>query len=291
MQRRSIMSVDVEDYFHVEAFAGVVDRANWSAYPCRVERNTERVLDLLDDCRTNATFFILGWVAERYPKLVRRIVERGHEPACHSYWHRLIFKLTPEEFREDTLRAKNAIEQAAGAAVEGYRAPSFSITKQSTWAWDVLAELGFRYDSSVFPVKHDIYGFREASRAPWTVDTPHAALVEFPMTTFRLGLGPNLPAAGGGYLRLLPFLYTYAGVRRAWGEGLPVISYVHPWEFDPEQPRLSAPLKSRVRHYTNLSRTEHRLRRLLEMDRFSSFRSSGLLESACEVVTKETTSG
>ena len=288
MQRRSIMSVDVEDYFHVEAFAGVVDRANWSAYPCRVEQNTERVLDLLDECRTTATFFILGWVAERYPKLVRRIVERGHEPACHSYWHRLIFKLTPAEFREDTLRAKNAIEQAAGSKIEGYRAPSFSITSRSMWALEVLAELGFRYDSSVFPVKHDIYGFPEAPRAPFRVDTRSGAMIEFPMTTFHLGAGPNLPAGGGGYLRLLPFWYTKAGLKSAWRDGLPVVSYVHPWELDPEQPRMNAPLKSRLRHYTNLSSTESRLRRLLALDRFTSFRDSGLLDSAPACSLQET---
>ena len=280
MQRPSIMSVDVEDYFQVEAFAGVVDRANWSTYESRVERNTDRILDLFEDSRTTATFFILGWVAERYPKLVRRIVERGHEPACHSYWHRLIFKLTSGEFREDTLRAKNAIEQAAGTAVQGYRAPSFSITSRSMWALDVLAELGFRYDSSVFPVKHDIYGFPDAPRAPFRVDTPYGAVLEFPMTTFRLAGGPNLPAGGGGYLRLLPFWYTKAGIARAWREGLPVVSYVHPWELDPEQPRMKAPLKSRLRHYTNLRSTESRLRRLLALEHFASFRDSGLLDKA-----------
>src|ERR1035438_488741 len=144
MNCRGIISIDVEDYFHVEAFAGIIPRTNWGDYECRVERNTERILDLLDDCRVTATFFILGWVAERYPKLVRKISERGHEPACHSYWHRLIYKLTPEEFREDTMLAKNAIEQAGGVEIQGYRAPSFSITGRSAWALDVLAELGFR---------------------------------------------------------------------------------------------------------------------------------------------------
>ena len=287
MQHRSIMSVDVEDYFHVEAFAGVVDRANWGQYPCRVEQNTVRVLDLLGESGTTATFFILGWVADHYPKLVRRIVERGHEPACHSYWHRLIFKLTPAEFREDTLRAKHAIEQAAGTAIQGYRAPSFSITSRSLWALDVLAELGFRYDSSVFPVKHDIYGFPEAPRAPFRVNTRSGEMVEFPMTTFRRAGGPNLPAGGGGYLRLLPFWYTRAGIARAWREGLTVVSYVHPWELDPEQPRMKAPLKSRLRHYTNLSRTERRLRRLLALDHFASFRDSGLLDATPKFAFEE----
>ena len=276
--KHSIISVDVEDYFHVEAFSGVIQPSAWSSYESRVERNTVRILDLLDDCNVTATFFILGWVAERYPKLVRSIAERGHEPACHSYWHRLVYKLTPEEFREDTLLSKRVIEQAAGARIHGYRAPSFSIVSRSTWALDILAELGFQYDSSVFPVKHDVYGFPGAPRGPFNVETPFGPIMEFPMATFRYQIGPNLPVAGGGYLRMLPFWYTKAGVTRAWREGLPVVSYVHPWELDPEQPRLRAPLKSRLRHYTNLKNTELRLRRLLAMDKFSSFRDSGLVD-------------
>ena len=286
----SIISVDVEDYFHVEAFARVVDRNNWGAYASRVERNTELILDLFDERQIKGTFFILGWVAERYPKLVRRITERGHEPACHSYWHRLIYKLTPEEFREDTQRAKNCIEQAAATPIYGYRAPSFSITGRSVWALDVLAELGFRYDSSVFPVKHDTYGVPDAPRRPFRIETPFGPIVEFPMATFRFGTGPNLPIAGGGYLRMLPFSYTRMGVRRAWSEGLPVVSYIHPWEIDPEQPRIDAPLKSRMRHYTNLGKTEARLRKLLALGEFKSFRDSGLADSAPSFSFKETVS-
>jgi polysaccharide deacetylase family protein (PEP-CTERM system associated) len=284
---RSIVSVDVEDYFHVEAFAGLIPRATWGDYECRVERNTDRILDLLDDCRVTATFFILGWVAERYPSLVRKIAERGHEPACHSYWHRLIYKLTPDEFREDTLLAKDLIEQAAGVAIYGYRAPSFSITGHSAWALDVLAELGFQYDSSVFPVKHDVYGVPGAPRGPFRVETPFGPIVEFPIATFRCTVGPNLPVGGGGYLRMLPCWYTRTGVERAWREGLPVVSYVHPWELDPDQPRISGPLKSRLRHYTNLTGAEARLRRLLALDRFSSFRDSGLAQSAPAFSLKE----
>jgi polysaccharide deacetylase family protein (PEP-CTERM system associated) len=279
MHRRSIISVDVEDYFHVEAFSSVIDRTAWGSYECRVERNTERILDILDDCQVTATFFILGWVAERYPSLVRKIAERGHEPACHSHWHRLVYKLTPAEFREDTLLAKNAIEQAVGIQIYGYRAPSFSITSRSAWALDVLAELGFRYDSSVFPIKHDVYGVPGAPRGPFCVATSFGSIVEFPMATFRYSVGPNLPVAGGGYLRILPHWYTRTGVERAWREGLPVVSYVHPWELDPEQPRLRGPLKSRLRHYTNLKGAETCLRRLLALGKFSSFRDSGLSES------------
>ncbi len=277
MPAPNIISVDVEDYFQVEAFTGVVDRSAWSDYPSRVERNTERILDLFDELNVTATFFILGWVAERYPVLVRRIGERGHELACHSYWHRLVYSLTPVEFREDTMRAKHVIEQADGAAVYGYRAPSFSITPQSTWALEILARLGFVYDSSIFPVKHDVYGYPGAHRGPFCVETEMGTIVEFPMATFRFAAGPNLPVAGGGYLRMLPRWYTRAGVRRAWREGLPVVSYVHSWELDAEQPGILAPLKSRLRHYTNLAKTEQRLRDLLALGRFTSFRDSGIL--------------
>jgi polysaccharide deacetylase family protein (PEP-CTERM system associated) len=271
------MSVDVEDYFQVEAFASVVNRSSWGDYSSRVERNTERILDLFDERGVKATFFILGWVAERFPRLVRRIIERGHEAACHSYWHRLVYKLSPAEFQQDTVRAKNAIEQAAGSAVYGYRAPSFSITPRSTWALEILAECGFLYDSSVFPIRRALYGFPGAPRGPFRVETKAGGIVEFPMATFRWKSGPNLPVAGGGYLRTLPFWYTKAGVRSAWQEGLPVVCYIHPWELDPAQPRLNASCVSRLRHYNNLSRTEERLRDLLSLDHFTSFRDSGIV--------------
>lgn len=275
-QRNNVISVDVEDYFQVEAFANIVDRSQWESFPSRVEANTRRLLDLFDETGVKATCFILGWVAERQPKLVAEIVQRGHEPACHSYWHRLIYRLTPVEFREDTRRAKDCIEQAAGEAIYGYRAPTFSITEKSSWAPEVLAELGFRYDSSIFPVKHDNYGVPDAPRGPFPIDTPSGRINEYPMTTFRFWKSPNLPVAGGGYLRIFPEWYTRAGVRRASKEGIPVITYVHPWEIDPEQPRINAGVKSRLRHYTNLSKTSGRLRRLLESAPFTSFRESGV---------------
>lgn len=276
MSRRNVISVDVEDYFQVEAFADLVERGQWETYASRVEANTHRILDLFDESGVKGTFFILGWVAERYPRLVRQIVDRGHEPACHSYWHRLIYKLTPEEFRDDTRHAKDCIEQAAGEPVYGYRAPSFSVTARSAWALDVLADLGFRYDSSVFPVRHDVYGVPDAPRSPFIVNTSSGPMTEFPMTTFRVGNGPNMPVAGGGYLRIFPYAYTKFGVQRAWKEGLPVISYIHPWEFDPEQPRLNGRFKSRLRHYTNLAKTEGRMRKLIRLGEFTSFRDSGL---------------
>lgn len=277
MDYSNIISVDVEDYFQVEAFSGVVQRSEWGNYPCRVEANTKRILDLFDELNVHGTFFILGWVAERYPGLMREIVSRGHEPASHSYWHRLIYTLSPEEFREDTQKSKDCIEQACGEAVNGYRAPSFSITGRSSWALDILAELGFQYDSSVFPVKHDVYGMPDAPRVPFQIMTKSGPIVEFPMTTFRLASGPNWPVGGGGYLRMLPTWYTRWGVARARKEGLPVICYIHPWELDPEQPRIQARLKSRLRHYTNLNKTAARLRQLLGQGHFTNFRESGLV--------------
>ena len=277
MQLPSILSVDVEDYFHVEAFSQVVRQDQWSEFPSRVEVNTHRILDLFDECQVKGTFFILGWVAHRFPHLVKQIVDRGHEPACHSYWHRLIYNLSPEEFRADTLRAKACIEQAGGHQVSGYRAPSFSIVERSLWALEILAEAGFRYDSSVFPVKHDTYGIPDAPRSPYPVMTPSGTIMECPMTTFRLPGSPNLPVGGGGYLRILPEWYTRLGLARARQENIPLICYIHPWEVDPEQPRIAAPLKSRLRHYTNLGKTCARLKHLIESARFTSFEASGLI--------------
>lgn len=278
MNAPNILSVDVEDYFHVEAFSDVIERSQWDSYPCHVEQNTRRVLDLFDECGVKGTFFILGWVAERYPHLVQEIARRGHPTASHSYWHRLVYNLTPAEFRSDTLRSKELIEQAAGQPVTGYRAPSFSITGRSTWALDILAELGFKYDSSIFPVKHDTYGVPNAPRSPFQVSTAWGPIIEFPMSTFRMGRGPNLPIAGGGYLRMLPYWYTNFGVRRAFSEGLPIISYIHPWEFDPEQPRVACRLRSRLRHYTNLAKTAGKMRKLIQMGNFTSFEASGLVK-------------
>jgi polysaccharide deacetylase family protein (PEP-CTERM system associated) len=274
-----LLSVDVEDYFQVEAFTDRVDRSRWEDYPSRVEANTRSILDLFDECNARSTFFILGWVAERHPGLVAEIVRRGHEPACHSYWHRFISTLSVGEFREDTLRAKESIEQAAGVAVCGYRAPSFSVTRKSIWALEILAELGFRYDSSIFPIHHDTYGMPDAPRAPFRVDTAGGPLVEFPMTTARWMGSPNFPVGGGGYLRLFPFWVTKLGIRNAWDHGLPLITYTHPWEVDPGQPRLKCRLSSRLRHYTNLGKTASRLRALAGIVQFSSFRDSGLVDT------------
>lgn len=258
------LSVDVEDYFHAEALAGVVSRDDWDRLESRVVGNTRRVLELLDRYGARATFFVLGWVADRFGFLLREIRGAGHELACHSYWHRLIYRLSPEEFRRDTLRAKHAIEEASGQRITGYRAPTFSITRRSLWALEILAELGFEYDSSIFPIHHDYYGFPDYSRA-LRLECPAngQSVVELPLSTFCL-LGANLPVGGGGYLRILPLAYTRFGFRRInRDERRPVIVYFHPWELDPGQPRLGVGCRSRFRHYTRLQSMEQRIAELL----------------------------
>jgi polysaccharide deacetylase family protein (PEP-CTERM system associated) len=276
---KNVVSVDVEDYFHAEVFSGVVDRAKWNSYSSRVEVNTRRLLEMLGKLNVHGTFFVLGWVAERFPGLVREIAAGGHEIACHSYWHRLIYKLEPAEFREDTRRAKDVIEQISGQRVEGYRAPTYSVIDRSVWALDILSELGFTYDSSIYPIHHDRYGMPGAPRGPFRFQTPSGPMTEFPITTFRLA-GHNMPVGGGGYLRLLPRLYTRMGLKSVQTEGLPIVVYIHPWEVDAEQPRLPVSLKSRLRHYTNLSRTFDRLQHVLEEGNYTSFRESGLADTA-----------
>ncbi len=276
---KNVVSVDVEDYFHAEVFSGVVDRGRWDSYTSRVEPNTRRLLEMLGKLNVHGTFFVLGWVAERFPALVREIAAGGHELACHSYWHRLIYKLQPAEFREDTRRAKDVIEQISGQPVRGYRAPTYSVVDRSVWALDILAELGFTYDSSIYPIHHDRYGMPGAPREPFRFQTPSGPMTEFPITTFRL-VGRNMPVGGGGYLRLLPRLYTRLGLKSVQTEGLPIVVYIHPWEIDAEQPRLPVSLKSRLRHYTNLSRTFDRLQDVLQEGNYTSFLESGLANTA-----------
>jgi len=270
--RYHILSVDVEDYFQVEAFADVVPVNTWDSWPSRVERNTRRVLDIFSRYDAKATFFFVGWVAERCPSLVQEVQAQGHEVACHSYWHQCIYKLTPEQFRADTERAIAVIEQAAGTRVRGYRAPSWSITRQSLWALEILKELGFTYDSSVFPIHHDLYGLPGAKRFPYRHSFADAAVLpEFPPTTVKIA-GATLPAAGGGYLRLMPLAYTDFAFRQVESAGEKVMVYFHPWEVDPEQPRIAARLKSRFRHYTNLKGMEDRIVHLLQNYKFKPFR-------------------
>jgi polysaccharide deacetylase family protein (PEP-CTERM system associated) len=267
------LSVDVEDYYHVEAFADRITPDMWPRYPSRVADNVRRTLEILDRAGARATFFVMGWVAEREPKLVREIASAGHEVGCHSYLHRRIWLLKPEEFREDTRRAVGAIEDAGGQNVVGYRAPSFSIVRRSLWALDILAQEGLVYDSSVFPIRHDLYGMPEAPRFPFRWECRDGrSIFEIPLTTVRV-MGRNLPAGGGGYLRLLPMWYTRWALRRLRvREGQPAVVYFHPWELDPGQPRLPGKWKSKLRHYVNLGRMEGRIRELLSGGRFVPLR-------------------
>jgi polysaccharide deacetylase family protein (PEP-CTERM system associated) len=265
--------VDVEDYFQVEAFAGRVSRDEWDRYPSRVVANCERLLDIFDRYQAKATFFVLGWVADRFPEILRRISSRGHELGCHSFWHRKVDTLTPQEFRADTRAACDAIEQAASVRVRGYRAPTWSITRNSLWAFDVLAEEGFEYDSSIYPIRHDLYGIPGAQRYPYVQSCQGGrSILELPPATLRIA-GMTFPAAGGGYLRIFPLAYTFWAFRQYEKDGSPLVLYLHPWEIDPEQPRIAAPMKSRFRHYTNLDRTRGRLERILERHRFEPFRN------------------
>jgi polysaccharide deacetylase family protein (PEP-CTERM system associated) len=255
------MTVDVEDYFHVTAFAAAIDRKSWSNLECRVERNTRLLLELFARRGVRITFFVLGWVAERYPALIRELQQAGHEVACHGMTHELVYKQTPENFREETHRSKSILEDLIGVKVRGYRAATYSITSKSLWALDILENLGFDYDSSVFPVHHDLYGIPGASRAPFKVAS--GRLLEIPLTTVKV-LGRVLPCAGGGYFRLLPYRFFRWALKRVNGDGASCVFYLHPWEIDPQQPRVpGASLLSRFRHYTNLDATEDRLGRLL----------------------------
>jgi polysaccharide deacetylase family protein (PEP-CTERM system associated) len=256
------MTVDVEDYFQVEAFANVIPRDVWETQPSRVEANTDRLLGLFDGASVKATFFVLGWIAMRHPGLVRRIVDGGHELASHGFQHLRADRQTPEEFRADVRRTKQLLEDLAGVRVKGYRAATFSISRANWWAFNVLAEEGYTYSSSVYPILHDLYGVPDAPRLPF--HPTGSAFTEVPLTTLRV-LGKNLPCSGGGYFRLLPYaLSRHAFARVIEREKRPCVFYCHPWEIDPAQPRqTAAPLKSRLRHYLNLGKMEHRLSRLL----------------------------
>jgi polysaccharide deacetylase family protein (PEP-CTERM system associated) len=258
------MTVDVEDYFHVSAFENVIERASWDLRESRVKVNTQRLLELFEVKKIHATFFVLGWVAERFTDLVREIAQHGHEVACHGYSHKLVYKQTPQEFHEETKQAKAIIEDQIQKPVLGYRAASYSITENSLWALDILAELGFHYDSSIFPVRHDRYGIPASPRWPYQLHTLQGhTLVEFPLTTARWGK-VKLPVAGGGYFRLYPYqLSKWAFKRVNEHDQQPFIFYLHPWEIDPEQPRIEASLLSRFRHYNNLERCHHRLEKLV----------------------------
>ena len=258
------LSVDIEDWFQVGAFETCIDRADWDRCESRVERNTQAVLDMFAQAGATGTFFTLGWVAERHPALIRRIVAEGHELASHGYDHKRVFRMEPAEFRADLARARDLLEQAGGVRVTGYRAPSFSIDRRTPWAHEALAEAGYAYSSSVAPIRHDHYGWPEAPRFAF-LPVADSDLVELPVTTARLG-GKILPAGGGGFFRLLPYGVSRWALRQVTqADARPAILYFHPWEIDPAQPRVrAAPLRSRMRHYTNLSTMAGKLRRLLD---------------------------
>ncbi len=261
---RNALTVDVEDYFQVSAFAPHIDRESWDRLPCRVERNVDRILALFAEHDARATWFTLGWIAERYPGLVRRIVEAGHELASHGYAHRRATEQSRKDFREDITRAKGLLEDIGGVRVQGYRAPSFSIGRDNLWALECLGQAGYRYSSSVYPIQHDHYGMPDAPRFAFYPEGG-AGLLEIPVTTVRL-FNRNLPAGGGGYFRLLPYSVSRWCLRRVNAvDKQPCIFYFHPWEIDPGQPRqIGVGLKTRFRHYVNLSSMERRIRALCE---------------------------
>jgi polysaccharide deacetylase family protein (PEP-CTERM system associated) len=264
------LSVDVEDYFQVSAFNGLVNRSDWDQLEPRVDANTRRLLDLFDKHEVKATFFFLGWIAERHADLVRAVHESGHEVASHGYDHRQITTMSKEEFRRDLRRSKEILEGITGEALLGYRAPSFSVTRATIWALDILSEEDFAYDSSIFPIRHDRYGIHDSPRFPWQrTGSCGSVLHEFPMSTVRV-LRWNLPFVGGGYLRQFPFPFVEWGMKRVnRSDSHPVVVYVHPWEVDPEQPRMTAGFLTTIRHYRNLDKTETRLGRLLQKFEFA----------------------
>jgi polysaccharide deacetylase family protein (PEP-CTERM system associated) len=264
------LTIDVEDYYQVYNFFPIVDYQDWDSHASRVVANTEKVLGICREHDTKATFFVLGWVADRHPDLVRRIHEEGHEIGSHGYNHKPIFDMTPEEFRGDLKEADRAIRAAVDVPIKGYRAPVFSITRRTWWAVDILCDMGFEYDSSIFPTRHDRYGIPDAPRFAHEIEASDGRkLREFPLSTVKV-CGRNLPMAGGGYIRLLPFWFIKWAVRRINNkEGQPVVVYLHPWEVDPDQPRLPSGRLTTIRHYRNIAKMESRLRWLLTHHRFA----------------------
>lgn len=271
---RHHFTVDVEEYFQVSALEGCVPYEAWDGYETRVERSVDRLLGLLADARAGATFFTLSWVAERHPAMVRRIVEAGHELASHGWRHRRVTTLTPAEFRDSVRRSKSVLEDISGQCVRGYRAPSFTLTEDRAWAFEVLVQEGYAYDSSVYPGRR---GHPSGPRSAYSIRTPAGDLTEYPIATLRAGR--LIPAGGGAYLRLLPFGLVRGALRQAERDGRAATLYIHPWELDPAQPRLPVPVRTRIRHYGGLDRTESRLRRLL-----SEFEFGPLMRPAAEPV-------
>lgn len=280
------LTVDVEDYFQVSAFRDRITRSMWGNLECRVEASTDLLLSIFEKHSVHATFFILGWVAERYPKLVRRIARAGHELASHGYWHQLVYELTPEEFAKDIVDSRDAIASATGIEVTAYRAPSFSITEQSLWALDILAENDYRIDSSIFPISgHDVYGVPDAKKEIHDIETNFGIIREFPPSAWSHGR-VHVPI-GGGYFRLFPTKLTFKAIDAVHAAGRPVMFYTHPWEFDPGQPRVQCVRwKSRSRHYVGLRRTEARLIKMLQKYHFDTM-SAVMAERARETSNEE----
>jgi polysaccharide deacetylase family protein (PEP-CTERM system associated) len=269
-QITNVLTIDVEDYFQVSALAKSISRDDWNSISPRVVDNTKRLLDMFDQHDVKATHFVLGWVAERFPDLIREIHSRGHEVASHGYSHQLIYNQSPEVFQSESRDSKKLIEDIIGTPVFGYRAASYSITRKSLWALDILAELGFTYDSSIFPVVHDRYGIKGSPEMPHVLSTPKKhRLVEYPLSTYRF-FNQTIPVAGGGYFRLYPYAlsrYFYRNINRSSD---PFVFYLHPWEIDPGQPRVNTSLLSRFRHYNNLDKCQMRLSNLLSEFSFTT---------------------
>lgn len=271
-------TVDVEDYYQVSAFDRYIPRSSWGSQESRVASSTLRILDLLDQAEVKGTFFVLGWVADQHPDLVREIQRRGHEIASHSYWHRLVYEQSPEEFRQDLMRSREVLQQITGQAITAYRAPSFSITAKSMWALEILAEEGFRVDSSIFPIRHDRYGVPGAQDKIHTIKTSAGTLIEFPPSVFKLGR-TRLPISGGGYFRLYPQFASAFALARVNRSKQPFMFYIHPWEVDPGQPRMPhGSYLTRFRHYVGLAATEQKLGKLLGQFRFG--RLSDVLDAS-----------
>lgn len=264
------LTIDVEDYFQVTAFEHAVDRNSWSAMETRIERNCNKLLSILEDYKVKATFFVLGWIAERYPILIRTIFNEGHEIASHGFDHKTVHNQSRDAFKDDIVKTKAILEDITGSKIKGYRAPSFSINNSSLWALDILYDQGHLYDSSIFPIiKHDRHELASSRRFPYLIKLDHKGTIrEFPPSTIKF-LGLNVPIAGGGYLRLYPMGLVKRAIKKInEREKQPAIIYIHPWELDPEQPRIAAKMLSRFRHYVNLETTENKLRSLLENFKF-----------------------
>lgn len=270
---KNTLTIDVEDYFHVAALGKSIDKKDWDSIEPRVVENMHRLLDLFDEHEVKATHFVLGWVAERFPALIKEIDRRGHEVASHGFSHQLVYKQTPEIFEQETRDSKNLIEDIVGKQVFGYRAASYSITNKSLWALDILVDLGFIYDSSIFPVVHDNYGIKGSPEYPHILETPNKKrLVEYPLSTYGF-LGQAIPVAGGGYFRLYPYWLSRFFYRSINKSNMPFVFYLHPWEVDPAQPRVKASLLSEFRHYNNLDKCEGRLSKLLSDFNFTTMHS------------------